>query len=143
MDFFRRYNYDYDAVSVETGIGDFGEDMTQQNFKEEADINTIARRWSLTGVPPVDVYRPTYEDFLGVSDYRSAMDAIMEADNAFASMPADIRARFANDPAKFVDFTSNAANLEEMRKMGLLVPEPEPDRIVPVPVGGGDGQVVT
>ena len=38
------------------------------------------------------------------------------------TMPADVRARFNNDPALFVDFCSDEANLDEMRKLGLAVP---------------------
>lgn len=85
------------------------------------------RRFGLTGVLPSGVRQPTYGDFVGVSDYQSALAVIESADESFYAMPADVRARFGNDPAQFVDFCSDPANLSEMRKLGLAVPEtPEP-----------------
>ena len=46
------YNYDVDEVSAETGLACFDESLTQQQFKEESDINEIVRRFGLTGQTP-------------------------------------------------------------------------------------------
>ena len=37
------FNYDVDAVSKDTGFVSDEESLTQQNFKDECDINTILR----------------------------------------------------------------------------------------------------
>ena len=41
-------------------------------------------------------------------------------------MPSVIRERFGNDPAKFVDFCVNPANIEAVREMGLAPRPVEP-----------------
>lgn len=116
------FNYDVDAASNEHATPVSGETMTKQSFKEECDINTIVRRFGLTGEMPVNVRMPSYGDFTGVWDYRSAMDALIQARDSFEAMPAEVRRRFNDDPAEFVDFCSNKDNLDEARKLGLVVP---------------------
>ena len=121
------FNYDTDEASNETGLVCDDDSLAVQSERDECDINIIVRRFGLTGVLPSGVRQPTYGDFVGVSDYQSALAVIESADESFYAMPADVRARFGNDPAQFVDFCSDPANLSEMRKLGLAVPEtPEP-----------------
>lgn len=116
------YNYDRNAAGDETAIRDFGEGMTQQSFAEECDINTIVRRFGLTGELPSGVRMPSYGDFDSVVDFQTAMNALVQAKEAFMEMPADVRARFGNDPGAFVDFCSDKKNLEEARRLGLVPP---------------------
>ena len=78
--------------------------LAQQSFKDDADINVMLEKFKVTGVLPQGVVMPTYGDFVGVSDYRTAVDAINKATNAFMDMPANIRSRFENDPQKFWSF---------------------------------------
>lgn len=115
------YNYDRDAVSKETGLKCQDESLTQQHQKDEADINTIVKRFHLSGELPTDVRAPRYGDFTGVVDYQSALNAVIAADESFMAMPAYIRARFNNDTQLFVEFCSDPANTEEMIKLGLAV----------------------
>lgn len=117
------YNYDRGLVSDQTGLACNDKSMTQQNQKDEADINTIVKRFGLTGKLPDNVKVPQYGDFTGVVDYHSAMNVVIAADEAFMRMPAGVRERFENDPGKFVDFVLNPSNREEAAKLGLLVPE--------------------
>lgn len=99
--------------------------LAQQSFKDDADINVMLEKFKVTGVMPQGVVMPTYGDFTGVSDYRSAVHAIRVASNAFMDMPANIRARFDNDPQKFLEFCADDANREEAARLGL-VPKPVP-----------------
>lgn len=122
MKFNTGYNFDGDVISFQTGLKCEDESLTLQSHAEDADINTIVRRFGVTGQLPSGVAAPTYGDFEGIFDYQSAMNAIRAADESFMEMPADVRARFANDPAQFVDFCSNPDNIEELRKMGLALP---------------------
>lgn len=118
------YNYDRDQVSRDSGLECLDKSLAVQDAAEECDINTIVRRFNLTGQLPSGVRAPQYGDFTDVGDYREALDAVMEAERSFMQMPADVRKRFDNDPAQFVDFCSNPDNRDEARKLGLLVPEP-------------------
>lgn len=141
--FFRTgYNYDTDEVSRETSIVCEDESLAVQSERDECDINTIVRRFGLTGHLPVGVRMPSYGDFVGVSDYQTALHAIMEADEAFMAMPAEVRERFKNDPAAFIDFCDDPANIEEARSLGLVPASQQGD-----PEGGaaspGEGAVAT
>ena len=119
--FFRTpYNYDRDAVSDETGLRCEDESLAQQSFKDECDINVIVKRFGLTGTMPESVQTPVYADFTDlVTDYHSAMDLVLRADEAFMSLPAAVRVTFNNDAGAFVDFCSDAKNAEKMRELGL------------------------
>lgn len=134
--------YDEKEASRAAAISFVGaRDRTQQSQAAETDINLIVKRFKVTGLLPQGVRIPTYGDFDGVSDFRSAMDAIIAAEKSFMAMPSAVRSRFGNDPAEFVKFCSNPDNLEEMRKWGLAVPkkaDPEPlaVRVVPEPAAG-------
>lgn len=111
--------YDVDAASLEAGLKCEDESLTLQSQAQDADINVIVRRFGVTGELPNGLRVPVYGNFEGVSDYREALDLVREADQAFMSLPADVRRRFGNDAGSFVDFASNPDNLEELRKMGL------------------------
>jgi phage internal scaffolding protein len=100
--------------------------LTQQSGKDDADINVIMRRFKVTGMMPQSVRRPVFADFEGIFDFQSAQNALVEANRSFSQMPAEVRERFNNDPARFVRFCSDDNNLDEMRKLGLAVPAPEP-----------------
>lgn len=128
-------SYDVDAVSYENGLHCEDESKAVQSQRDESDINTIVRNFGLTGKMPTDVRVPSYGDFTGVDDYRSALDAIRAADSSFMRMPANVRARFENDPQQFLDFCMNPDNLEEMRTLGLAVPKVI-EETVPLPGGG-------
>lgn len=93
---------------------------TQQHFKDECDINTILERFNVTGQLPVAGLSPEYGDFSGITDYQSALNAVMAAQDSFLELPAKVRARFDNDPALFVEFASDEANRDELKAMGLL-----------------------
>lgn len=118
------FNYDVDAVSKDTGFVSDEESLTQQNFKDECDINTILRRFAVTGEIPENVRVPQYQDFDEVFDFHSAMNVVRAATEAFDSMPANVRERFGNDPGKFVAFTMDEANYDEALKLGIVNPRP-------------------
>lgn len=121
MEFRRHFGYDVEAASNEAAIpaGQHGESMTVQSMAEEADINVILRRVGIGGQVPQNFRLPQYGDYEGISDFQSALGAVMEASGQFMQLPASVRAQFQNDPQVFLDFTVNPANIDALRKMGL------------------------
>jgi phage internal scaffolding protein len=93
---------------------------TKQSFRDECDINNILRQFNVTGQLPVGSVQPQYGDFSGITDYQSALNAVMAAQDSFLQLPAKVRAKFDNDPALFVEFASDEANKDEMKALGLL-----------------------
>jgi len=99
--------------------------MTQQHGKEEADINTIVNRFLKTGLLPQVPLPPSYQNFGDVFDFQSAMDTIKQANDSFLALPANVRARFQNDPAIFVAYVDHCletGDLKPLEEMHLAVP---------------------
>lgn len=112
--------------------------LAQQSMADDTDINVLLERFKITGQLPGNMVPPSYGDFTGLTDYRSAMDAVLRAQDEFMKLPAAIRQRFANDPQQFLEFAENPDNLPELRKMGLAN-EPPKEKAVKVEVVGGIG----
>lgn len=77
----------------------------QQQFRDEVDVNTVVRRFGITGGPigRPDVAALAMEgDFTGVSDFESALDRIERVSRNFMSLPPEVRERFGNDVVAFV-----------------------------------------
>lgn len=99
--------------------------MTRQEFAAECDINTIMKKYEVTGQLPQNMQggEPVYFDTTTLPpDLMSAMAYLKSAEQAFMMLPAVVRREFDNDPVKFVDYGSNPANLEQMREWGLAPP---------------------
>jgi len=94
--------------------------LAKQSFRDECDINNILRQFNVTGQLPSGSVQPQYGDFSGITDYQSALNAVMAAQDSFLQLPAKVRAKFDNDPALFVEFASDEANKDEMKALGLL-----------------------
>lgn len=119
------YNYDSDELSEETGLKCLDKSRTQQQFKQESDINYIAEKFMRTGEMPQLVNMPTSGDFQGIFDFQEAMNLINTAKHEFMALPAKIRSRFENDPAKLISFLEDTNNRDEAIAIGLI-PKPTP-----------------
>lgn len=94
---------------------------TKQSFKDECDINTIMRRYAVTGqLSHVSSKPPAYLDTPAI-DFQNAMFVVADARERFASLPSHLRDRFGNDPAQLLAFLENADNLSEAVKLGLAI----------------------
>lgn len=115
------YGYDVDAASLESGLECKDPSLADQAGAADTDINTIVRRFNLTGELPLTkrVPYPYAVDVDEILDYRTCLDRINAAAASFASLPAHVRSEFENDPGKFVTFAENPDNLEKMREWGL------------------------
>lgn len=125
------YNYNTNEAGDESGLECKDPTRTKQSEAEEADINTIVRRFNLTGQLPTNLRTPQYGDFDGIDSFQDAMDRVRAATENFMMIPAEIRSKFGNDPGAFVEFASNPDNLPELRKMGLARDIPEAATPVP------------
>ena len=135
------YNYDVNEASDASGLCCEDPSLAQQHAKDECDINTIVRRFGLTGELPSNVRAPQYGDFTSATDYHTAMNAVIAANESFMQLPADVRMRFNNDAGSFVDFCSDESNRAEAEKLGLVVPRTTETN--PAPEGGGVDQSST
>lgn len=98
---------------------------TKQEFKDEVDINYILEHWKKTGhLNHTNPATPIFGDFANADDYLTAQGKLLEADQAFMAMPAEIRDRMGNDPAQFMAFMSDEANIDEAIELGLIPAPP-------------------
>jgi phage internal scaffolding protein len=122
---YRGHNsFDLDANSNDFAVHNDEPSMTVQSQAEDADINVLMRRYGITGKMPDNVKLPTYGDFTHVMDYRSAFDAVRQANERFMEIPAEVRARFNHDPQQLLDFVENPANADQLVQLGLAKPRP-------------------
>jgi len=122
MEFNTGNNLDNDAISLATGLACPEDSLAVQSAAEEADINTIVRRFGISGELPNNLRMPQSGDFTNAPDFHTAMNLVRQAQEEFLRVPADIRARFNNDPARFMNFFEDEGNREEAVKLGLVRP---------------------
>lgn len=95
--------------------------LTHQCFSDAADVNKIMSRWLNGGPPPVsDAARAVFKDVSHGRDFQESLHLVMEVQESFDSLPADLRSQFKNDPALLLDFVSDPRNEAECVKLGLL-----------------------
>lgn len=97
----------------------------KQSFKDECDINNILKSYMENGKIPSnmkDIASGKFGDFTQVTDYQNSLNIVLQANEMFASLPAAVRDRFQNDPTKFLEFTNDPKNLDEMVNLGLAIP---------------------
>lgn len=100
--------------------------LTDQQWADEVDVNVIMARYSKTGVWNGRPNNGQYADLTSITDYRTSLDKIMKAQEAFDQLDARIRNRFENDPAQLIDFLRDEKNKAEAQELGLINPEPPP-----------------
>jgi phage internal scaffolding protein len=128
--------FDFEKHSgVRDDVDSFEPSLTRQEFAEECDINTIMQRYEATGiVSHVNHAEPVFLDTTLYPGMQGSLDAFREAGRAFNALPAKVRREFDNDPAKFVEFAVDPANVERMREWGLAAPKPAPVEPIEVSV---------
>lgn len=120
-----RHQYDDARDAHERAKTDYvetSESLTEQHHTPDTDINVLVARFGITdgSIRPA-VHDPSYYgDFSDEVSFREALDRVRTATENFNQLPADLRSKFDNKPAKLYAFVSDPANIEESIKLGLL-----------------------
>lgn len=119
---FIRLNENGDIVRRKVVL-DCSEDipLTEQSHKDEVDINQIIKRHGIDMIQKTALLKSAEFEFDDVTgnDFQEAMFKITKAQETFDSLPSQIRKRFDNNPAAYLDFVQNADNANEMVELGL------------------------
>lgn len=100
--------------------------MTQQQFKDQVDVNNIIAKFKKTGqITHLNASKGVYADLTQVGDYQSAMDKVVKAQEAFLTLPADLRKKFGNDPENFLKFVDDPKNDAEAVELGIKIKKEE------------------
>lgn len=113
----------YQRKRLQTAI--VGKSMTQQNLKEETDVNAILKRYSKTGIlSHVNEAKAVYGDFTNITSYQDALVYVQTAMSEFMDLPANIRKEFDNDPQQLVAFLQDNKNYDKAVALGLVEAKP-------------------
>lgn len=118
---------------------------TQQHHKASCDINNILKKYHRDGIISPDVLNrrnAVFADVSNIGDFQESQNKIIAAKEAFMTLPARLRARFDNDPAKALDFASDPNNLQECIELGMIA-EPQPTEPAPPEAPASDAPQAT
>lgn len=135
-------------IGIDPKTGEILPSRTRQSEMDACDIHNILRQYSPEGLKQLimeNQAKGRYADLPDELDYQASLNIVLEAQRSFASLPATIRERFENNPAKLLEFISNPDNQDEAIKLGLATdtrkPEAPPTKVeivnqAPPPNGG-------
>lgn len=131
--------------SLRVSFATDGPSRTKQADAAACDINNILARYRKTGVVEhLNRFGGDYGDYSSAQDYHTSLNQVLAAREVFDSLPSQLRRRFGNDPALFLDFVGNEANRDEMMSLGLLKAAPAapeaPSEPVVAPSSGEGGE---
>lgn len=102
---------------------DYEPTRTQQQFKDDCDVNIIMEKYAKIGLQYSDLPEAigAYADLTGIGDYKDMLDRVRLAEEAFKSLPAKVKSRFDQDPAKLISFLESTApdDINESYTLGL------------------------
>lgn len=99
--------------------------MTDQQFKDDCDVNFIVDKFTKTGnLTHLAKFQGMYADVSEIPDLAQAMQIVSTAQTAFDTLPAELRSRFGNSPVNMVEFLNDINNKDEAIKLGLI-PQPQ------------------
>lgn len=96
--------------------------LARQEYRDQCDINNILKQFKKTGIInhiSAQAQQGAYEDLPDPMEYQDALNAVMVAQESFATLPSRVRTRFDNDPEKFLGFMMDPKNADEMYELGL------------------------
>ena len=99
-----------------------GESMTQQQFKDECDVNNILSKYRKTGlITHLSKHKGEFGDFSSVTDYQTSLARLEQAHDSFQQLPSELRSKFHNDPKNLIEFLADPKNDEDAIKYGLKI----------------------
>lgn len=100
---------------------------TQQQYREQADVNVIMAQYLKTGVlNHVAQRQGIYADLSDLPNYQTCLNIVKSAEAGFMSLDAKIRARFHNNPQELIKFLSKEKNRDEAVELGLVLKKDQP-----------------
>lgn len=119
-----------------------GPSMTKTDHAKGTDVNDIIRKFNRTGVlDHVRRVQGVYADVSHFGSYQDAVHRVQEAQAHFDALPANMKAVFDNDAARFLDWANSATEEDRQllvaESLGLSTPEspPSPAPADPEPAG--------
>ncbi len=118
---------------------------TQRQFRDECDINLIMAKYNKGHAIDHFTRRNASYGFASGLSFTESMNLVIQAQNMFEDLPSNIRKKFANSPAEFLDFVQDESNADEMVELGLREAPSPVDKQKPIgdPQGGLTAEELT
>lgn len=112
----------YDPVD-EVDTNTIGISMTQQQFKDECDINNILRRYAEYGT--CDHMMRKEGRYVDCSDitaktFQEHLDFMLDFEEHFDSLPEKVREYFDDDPTMLMEYLADGRNYDKLSELGVL-----------------------
>ena len=99
--------------------------MTEQHHAERTRVSWILEQYRRTGVVDhVQRAAPRYVDLSEVPSFEEAFNLVERAEEAFARLPAEVRAEVGNNPIGLVEWVQDPENLERGLELGIFETAP-------------------
>lgn len=95
-----------------------GKRKAQQQFKADADINTIMKKFQKTNAMDHVTFHQGSYGYATPMDLHEAMNIVTKAETMFQELPSSLREKFAT-PGNFLEYVQDPANGAEARELGL------------------------
>ena len=93
---------------------------TVQGCEKECDVNMIIKTYTKEDlIRAVQGFEYSYGDLTG-DDFKSFMDSVIGAKDAFMKLPSKTRAFFENDPGKMLTFMEDPNNRAKAIELGMI-----------------------
>ena len=101
---------------------------TQQEFKDEVNINNIIKKYkSGQVVTHIMSGMPMFDDVSELMTYQEALNLQIKAGQNFAKLPSKVRAYFGNKPKNLIEFMNDSNNRDKAIELGFIdKPKPTP-----------------
>lgn len=119
------YNHSTEKESHRTGTTFRDESLTQQQFKDDADINVILDRFAKINEAPPVILPEHFVDLTQRSTYYDMESRVAEAKESFYMLPPKLRAKYQNDAATWAEevvAVLSTGDLEGLKELGIQPP---------------------
>lgn len=123
--------------------------LTEQSHAESCDINHIMASYIKSGQVPVMANQvPRYDDFSSVKDFHSALNLVIQGEEAFAQLPANVRKEYDHDPANFLIALEDPTQRAKLIELGVFqevvapIASPIIEPLVGAPIAAAKAAVV-
>lgn len=108
-------------ITVDCG----SEQITKQSHKDECDIHKILNQFKKTGIiQHITSNQSMYVDLPNSQDYQQSLNIILEAQDAFASLPSSVRDAYGNNPENFLRAIGDPDQRETLENLGVFNKKP-------------------
>jgi len=91
----------------------------KQEFKNDADINSIMKKFQKTGIiTHVNKHQGQYGD-MSPQTLHESLNTVRTAETMFNELPSSIRNKFENQPGQFLEYVQDPKNYADAKAIGL------------------------